>query len=62
MGIDNHKIIIYTLDFHFKVKRGLEMIHHGMKPLFALDGGDSQVQYTYLKVTNPLLGQHVGIL
>lgn len=27
MGMDKCKIIIYILGFHFKVKRGLEMIH-----------------------------------
>ncbi len=25
MGMDKHKVIIYILGFHFKVKRGLEM-------------------------------------
>lgn len=37
MGMDKCKIIIYILGFHFKVKRGLEMIHpddDGMKHTF----------------------------
>jgi hypothetical protein len=60
MGMDKHKVIIYILGFHFKVKRGLEMIHpdDGMKQPhhFSL----SKILRS-LKVTN-LLDPHDGIL